>query len=124
MQVFARGPISCEIDATEGLDNYDGGIYSEFIEGASSNHLVSIVGWGAEDDVEFWIVRNSWGDAWGEQGFFRIPTSAAFGGKGAEYNLGIEDSCGWAVPGGWVAAKDLGFGGGDEPKAVEPARAA
>lgn len=115
-EVFARGPVSCEIDATDGLDNYDGGIYREYQESPSSNHLVSIVGWGEEDDVPYWIVRNSWGDSWGEGGFFRIPTSAAFDGTGNDYNLGIEDSCGWAVPGPWKAAKDLGFGGDDEPE--------
>lgn len=46
----------------------------------------------------------------GEWGFFRIPTSAALKGQGADYNLGIEESCGWAVPDGWKSAQELGFG--------------
>jgi hypothetical protein len=32
------------------------------------------------------------------QGFFRIVTSKAFEGRGADFNLAIELSCGWAVP--------------------------
>jgi cathepsin X len=109
-EIFARGPVSCEIDATEGLDSYMGGhVYEEYNPQPQHNHLVSIVGWGVEDEDEYWIVRNSWGDAWGERGFFRIPTSAAHGGRGNEYNLGIEESCGWAVPGGWKSARELGF---------------
>ena len=53
-----------------------GGIYTEYLESPTSNHLVSIVGWGVEDDVEYWIVRNSWGDPWGEMGFFRSDVHA------------------------------------------------
>jgi cathepsin X len=41
------------------------------------------------------IVRNSWGQPWGENGFFRIVMGEP------TLNLGIERSCHWGVPSNW-----------------------
>jgi cathepsin X len=116
-EVYARGPVSCSIDATALLDEHRGKkAVAEFNPNATTNHLVSIVGWARVPDplggsgdpedglVEAWVVRNSWGRAWGDNGFFYIVTSAYRNGTGNDYNLAIEQSCGWAVPGEWVKA--------------------
>lgn len=89
-EIYLRGPIECALEVTQSFHEYTGGIYEEYKQEWYLNHAVSIVGFGIENDVEFWIVRNSWGTYWGEEGYFRIRMH--------ENNNGIEQDCTWAVP--------------------------
>merc|ERR1711959_65916 len=86
-EIMARGPISCGIDASPIL-KYTGGIVSD--PGEMVDHVISVVGWGSEGDKQYWIVRNSWGEYWGEMGYVRVEK-----GNNA---LQLESQCAWAVP--------------------------
>ena len=56
-EIYARGPISCGIDAAPILD-YQGGIAKD--RGMSIDHVISVVGWGHDDDEgPYWIVRRA-----------------------------------------------------------------
>jgi hypothetical protein len=53
---------------------YSGGIYTPKWGGWAGGHVVSLVGY--DDNDECWIVKNSWGQTWGEDGYFRLAYDA------------------------------------------------
>jgi cathepsin F len=68
------GPLAIAINA-DPLQFYDGGIVDVSdaeCDPDGLNHGVTLVGYGEENDQEYWIVKNSWGKNWGEDGYFRI----------------------------------------------------
>ena len=90
-EIYKNGPVACGINAEPILD-YHGGIFDKPGVSDSINHVVSIVGWGNQDGKEYWIVRNSWGEYWGELGYINV----AFG------QLGLEDDCAWVTVKDWT----------------------
>jgi len=68
------GPICVCIDASNwSFQLYSSGIYDEpACSSTSYDHAVGVVGYGSEGDKKYWIVRNSWGTSWGEQGYIRM----------------------------------------------------
>ena len=85
-EIYNRGPITCGIDANP-LHDYTTGIMSD--RGFGINHVISVVGWGSTGTQQYWIVRNSWGEYWGEMGYVRVEL-----GRNA---LNLEEQCSWAV---------------------------
>ena len=81
-EIYNRGPISCGIDAAPIL-KYAGGVVD--MAGESVDHVISVVGRGtdttaktdANPDGAHWIVRNSWGEFWGEMGYIRVAKGTA-----------------------------------------------
>lgn len=73
-EIRKNGPITCSISTPEDMIyNYRGEILRKKDYTISKvDHDVEVVGWGEEDGVPFWHVRNSWGTYWGELGFFRL----------------------------------------------------
>ncbi|KAK1427441.1 hypothetical protein QVD17_16127 [Tagetes erecta] len=71
-KAVANQPITVAIEAGD-MDFmfYESGIFSGSC-GTDLDHGVVVVGYGTEDGKDYWIVRNSWGEEWGEQGYIRM----------------------------------------------------
>jgi hypothetical protein len=73
-QLCRRGPLATAMVAgTTGFDGYRGGVLNE-VTTAELDHAVTIVGW--DDAKKAWLVKNSWGEGWGEKGYVWIAYGA------------------------------------------------
>lgn len=78
---IAKQPVSVAIAASSSVFRlYKKGILSSTSCGSSLNHAVIAVGYGTENGVNYFIIKNSWGTSWGEAGYIRIADNGA--GKG------------------------------------------
>jgi len=72
MEAVSKQPVSVAIEADQMVFQlYSRGILSKEC-GVKLDHGVLLVGYGTEDGVDYWKVKNSWGAGWGEEGFVRL----------------------------------------------------
>lgn len=71
-EIISYGPVETGFLVYDDFMSYSGGIYKKTSNNLLGGHAVRVVGWGIENNDEYWIVANSWGSSWGEEGFFRI----------------------------------------------------
>jgi C1A family cysteine protease len=68
-----KGPVSVAIEADKAVfQNYSSGILSGTACGTNLDHGVLCVGWGSENGTEYWLVKNSWGPTWGDNGYIKM----------------------------------------------------
>lgn len=84
-ELLMKGPVSAGMRTTGMLSGYHSGIMTEEYLSCSEpseevNHGILIVGFGSVQNEfvhggackDYWIIRNSWGPYWGDQGFFKL----------------------------------------------------
>ncbi|CAJ0943561.1 unnamed protein product, partial [Mesorhabditis belari] len=84
--IYWNGPITGAIRVPSSLHSAGTGIFypdqTTCDATVTSGHTMAIVGYGTENGIDYWIIRNSWGPDWAEGGYFRMR-------KGVD-NCGIE----------------------------------
>jgi len=72
-ELFTNGPMYANFDVYEDFFCYGSGVYKHVYGDYAGAHAVKMLGWGtSEDGTDYWLLANSWGESWGENGFFRI----------------------------------------------------
>lgn len=81
MSAIAQQPVSIAIEADQrDFQLYSSGVFTGKC-GTTLDHGVLVVGYGTENKEDYYLVKNSWGTTWGDQGYIKL-------GRGPQYNNG------------------------------------
>lgn len=73
--IYSYGPLSTFMQTFEDLGIFKSkGVYEHRFGKQTDFHAIVIIGWGKDaiKNREYWIIRNSWGTDWGDNGYFKV----------------------------------------------------
>jgi C1A family cysteine protease len=82
--VYAHGAVTAGVFADNALGAYKSGVYKGCKATAQPNHAITVVGYGTESGVDYWLIKNSWGSSWGAKGYFKLKRGTNMCGIGKQ----------------------------------------
>jgi len=80
--VYEHGAVVTTVAAAGPFSSYGGGVFSGCTS-SSTDHAVTVVGYGTSGGEDYWLIKNSWGTGWGEGGFIRLKRGVGMCGVGS-----------------------------------------
>jgi len=71
-ELLTKGPLYVTFMVYSDFVTYSGGVYKHITGDGLGAHAVEMLGWGIENGQNYWLVKNSWNEQWGDSGFFKI----------------------------------------------------
>jgi cathepsin B len=71
-EISTYGPVTASFSVYEDFMSYSTGVYQHTTGEYVGGHAIEIIGYGTDNGVDYWTVKNSWNPSWGEDGYFRI----------------------------------------------------
>ena len=62
--------------------SYKSGIVDSTECGLKVNHTVLLVGYGTADGINYWLIKNSWNETWGDNGYIKVAMDSQLGSTG------------------------------------------
>mmetsp|Transcript_699 Transcript_699/g.1308 ORF Transcript_699/g.1308 Transcript_699/m.1308 type:complete len:338 (+) Transcript_699:48-1061(+) len=70
--IMTSGPLAVAFTVYSDFPTYKSGVYKHTSGQPLGGHAVEMVGWGTENGEDYWIIKNSWNEQWGDNGYFKI----------------------------------------------------
>ena len=92
-EIYKWGPVSTAIDIYDNFYDFNPKteIYTNIGTTKFGGHAVEIIGWGSENNINFWWIKNSWGKKWGLDGYFKIKRGVNLAGVEKNVICGLPD---------------------------------
>jgi C1A family cysteine protease len=79
----SKQPVAVAIEAdTRYFQSYSSGVITSASCGTNLDHGVLVVGYGTDNGIDYYLVKNSWGVSWGDSGYVKIARSDSTNDKG------------------------------------------